>query len=180
MAGNSIIQVPTDLSDEVVLKRFLQELVVKLSEVYGISGKERFITEQILKENFPNIMVISNRIDDIAFKSEINIFKYPISYESTLPVSDNQLPLLFQVKELDNIVRQDMESLMDDKDNIVKQDMESLMDDKDNIVKQWVNDNYVAKVTIAPLTQTISDPPTKEEVENIQNKINEIIGLLNA
>jgi len=141
----SIISVPSNVSDPEVLKRFLQELVNKLNEIFGYSGNIKFITEQSMEEQFSQFKILLQNYNDIAFKSKLNEFSQPISYKGDLGVTEGQLPQLWQVRKMDNGV------------------------------KTWVDDNYVKKDDIAILTQEISDPPTKEEVENIQNKVNEII-----
>jgi len=148
MAG-SIIQVPNDLDNKEVLKRFLQELITRLNEIFGFSGKIKFMTEQNMEERFSGFKILIRRYNDIAFKNEHNEFDNPISYTGDINVLEGELPQLWQVKKLDSEV------------------------------KQWTSDNFVSKTNIDYLTQTISDPPTQEEVQNIQDKVNEILQYFN-
>ena len=146
--ADSFINVPSNIDDPTVLKRFLNELINKLNEIFGLSGTEKFITENSLKDKFQALYSILSDINNYMRKDKVNDIDYPISYKGSFTVDGNQLPQLNQVKR------------------------------EDNKVKSWASNTFVAKTTIEQLTQTISDPPTKTEVENIQNKVNEIIANL--
>jgi len=172
MANSSFIQLPQNVSDPKQLRRFLDKLVLQLDIAFGNRGSSKFTTS---KEVNSDIQSIQETLDYI--KGEEGKF---VKKDGTTSFTD--------------IVAYDEDkTFTDSKSLIAKKYVDDKFEPKFNkntafnkdfgttsgtVTEGGTTTNNPMQDAIADLDQTISDPPTRDEVQAISDKVDEILSAL--
>ena len=128
--ADSFVAVPNNVTDVVTLKRFLQELVTKLNEVFGLSGKTKFLTEETFAKKYTKFQDLLKSLNQVAYLDKQNSFDEPISYKGDIWVTENQLPQLSTVKRL----IQELKTILEQEIQDLKTYSESTYEKQDNLM----------------------------------------------
>jgi hypothetical protein len=153
--ADSFISVPNNIDDIVTLKRFLQELVNKLNEIFGLSGDTKFLTEQTFAEKYKQLQDLIKKLDKVAYLDKENEFDKPISYKGDLWVTENQLPQLSTVKKLIQDLKNYCEQTYEKQENLIPDidtnsnniKLSNLPTSDPGVAGQLWNDNGTVKVS---------------------------------
>ena len=161
MALSTFIQIPNDISNDEVLKRFLNKLIEQLDIAFGNRGDNPFSTSSTISNDF---IQMNQSIADIV--AQIN----------------NELQALYD--EINKTIDSSNYLLKDGSvaaTGILKYEQaHTFQNDNDIISRKGAEDLRPTQGAISDLTQAITDPPTQSEVQNIQDKVNQILAALRA
>lgn len=176
MAGSSFIAVPPNINDSLVLKRFLDTLVLKLDEAFGNRGSNEFATVGGVNSEISSIQELIVEIN----KENATLVKLDgsreitgvLKYSGDLPINeDKEIPHNKHLKD-------NYEPIIPIKNSAFNKNFGTTAD---TVTEGGTTTNNPMQADIANLGLTISNPPTQAQVQAVADKVDSIlVALRNA
>lgn len=169
MAGSSFIAVPPNINDSLVLKRFLDTLVLKLDEAFGNRGSNEFATVGGVNSIQELIVEINKEIATLVKLDGSREITGVLKYSGDLPINeDKEIPHNKHLKD-------NYEPIIPIKNSAFNKNFGTTAD---TVTEGGTTTNNPRQADIANLGLTISNPPTQAQVQAVADKIDSILAAL--
>jgi len=165
MAGNysTFIQVPSNVDDPMVLKRFLDKLIQELDVAFGNRGDSRFAKPEEMQ----------GFVENTSFENEL------AELNAKLNSMQEEIDRLKEVKLPFDINDYMPKDGSEDFTGIVSYDTNKVFTNGKQLVsKNYVDFMHPTQPAIYNLQLVISDPPTPDEIYTIIDKLHETLTAL--
>lgn len=172
MAGSSFIAVPPNINDSLVLKRFLDTLVLKLDEAFGNRGSNEFVTVDGVNSIQELIVEINKETATLVKLDGSREITGVLKYSGDLPINeDKEIPHNKHLKD-------NYEPIIPIKNSAFNKNFGTTAD---TVTEGGTTTNNPRQADIANLGLTISNPPTQAQVQAVADKVDSIlVALRNA
>lgn len=172
MAGSSFIAVPPNINDSLVLKRFLDTLVLKLDEAFGNRGSNEFATVGGVNSIQELIVEINKETATLVKLDGSREITGVLKYSGDLPINeDKEIPHNKHLKD-------NYEPIIPIKNSAFNKNFGTTAD---TVTEGGTTTNNPRQADIANLGLTISNPPTQAQVQAVADKVDSIlVALRNA
>lgn len=172
MAGSSFIAVPPNINDSIVLKRFLDTLVLKLDEAFGNRGSNEFVTVGGVNSIQELTVEINKETATLVKLDGSREITGVLKYSGDLPINeDKEIPHNKHLKD-------NYEPIIPIKNSAFNKNFGTTAD---TVTEGGTTTNNPRQANIANLGLTISNPPTQAQVQAVADKIDNIlVALRNA
>lgn len=182
MAQATFIQIPNNLQDPVVLRRFLEKLVLQVDIAFGNRGTEAFAEAAAVAAATISSTDVQNQIDSslVSYikKNGTSIITDTLVYDdatTVLVVDDEDIPHKKYVD--DNFI-----SSTNNTTKLTYDDATLITIDTDEDIphKKYVDELHPKQPLINELNQTISTTYSQTEVQDISDKLDEVLAALKS
>lgn len=180
----TFIQVPSNLDDSVALRRFLEKLILQLDIAFGNRGNSEFITTSSVQQITVTATYVQNEISqallDYIKKNGDTLITDTLNYDDATTVvitNDEDIPHKKYVD--DNFISSTNNT------TILTYDSELTISNNTDIPhKKYVDDKIEElkpeQSLISALNQTIGGTYSQTEVQDISDKVDEILAALKS
>lgn len=169
MAGSSFIAVPPNINDSIVLKRFLDTLVLKLDEAFGNRGSNEFATVGGVNSIQELIVEINKETATLVKLDGSREITGVLKYSGDLPINeDKEIPHNKHLKD-------NYEPIIPIKNSAFNKNFGTTAD---TVTEGGTTTNNPRQADIANLGLTISNPPTQAQVQAVADKVDSILAAL--